>query len=61
MPMVGLTKIYTCYVCNGIVFIELEFIYHTIQPFKMHSSMAFSIFQLVHPSLQSILAYFQYT
>lgn len=34
--------------------IEIEFIYHTIHPFKVYNSMAFSIFRVEQPSPQSI-------
>lgn len=36
------------------------FKHHTIPPFKVYSSMAFSIFAVVQPSPQSIVEYFHH-
>ena len=39
-------------------FIELQFTYHTIYPFKVYNSVVFSVFTVVQPSPQSILEHF---
>lgn len=40
----------SAFCCLGNSFIDLEFTYYTMYPFKLYTSVDFRIFRIVHPS-----------